>query len=443
MEEILASIRKIIAEESPGSRSVSMPPRPGAPSTPAPALQRGFMSREAFMRSSRPVEPEPSEPAFSPPRVDELKETTVERVAARGPSSPAQPLEQRNTTVISESQIEPEAPHPDRDQKFAAEKFAAERDSDAVASAEPVVETKLEPKFEPAENRASDAASIDAQLSELLGENLKALREAEKRDAGAERMTAETGFPPPEKADERPFSDTRLTLSSPRASVVDEDLNRREASDPFAFDLGPSPFSRSPAEKPAERPEPAGPVPAQEPPASVTHPLEHNPRTSAYGPGNGFASPSALAEPGASGTPVYHEPSPAPRTRATFAVPSVAATLGPDRTLEPLRASFEQAPTEAPPSGSNRLSSDAFTTDSDDRDPVTAHTEPPREKLNSLQPASVSDIDLDRAIEDTVADLLRPMLRTWLAENMPKIVERALRREMSERLMASRKNNTE
>lgn len=37
-----------------------------------------------------------------------------------------------------------------------------------------------------------------------------------------------------------------------------------------------------------------------------------------------------------------------------------------------------------------------------------------------------------RTMEDTVADLLRPMLRTWLSENMPRIVERALRKELEE-----------
>lgn len=444
MEEILASIRKIIAEESPGSRSIPMPPRPGAPSTPALAPQRGFMSREAFMRSSRPAEPEPSEPAFSPPRVAEPKETAVERATARGPS-PAQSVEQRNTPVISEPFAEPEAPRTDHDQKFAAdEKFAAETNSDALASSEPIVEAKPEPKFEPAENRASDAASIDAQLSELLGENLKALRDAGKRDAGAERVTAESGSPPLERADERPFSDTRLDLPNLRASIVDEDLSTREPGDPFAFDLGPSPFARTASEEPPERPEPTGPAQGQEPsPAGVSRPFEQNPRISEYGPGIGLASPSARAEPEASAAPIYHDPSPSPRTRAPFAVPSVAATLGPDRTLEPLKASFEPAPTEAPPGRSNGLPPAEFTTESDDRHPVTAPTEPLRERLNTLQPAAMSDSDLDRAIEDTVADLLRPMLRTWLAENMPKIVERALRREMSERLMASRKNNTE
>ena len=41
-----------------------------------------------------------------------------------------------------------------------------------------------------------------------------------------------------------------------------------------------------------------------------------------------------------------------------------------------------------------------------------------------------------RTIEDMVAELLRPMLREWLAENMPRIVEKALRIELAEGLKA-------
>ena len=36
-----------------------------------------------------------------------------------------------------------------------------------------------------------------------------------------------------------------------------------------------------------------------------------------------------------------------------------------------------------------------------------------------------------RTMEDTVAELLRPMLREWLNNNMPRIVEKALRVEMA------------
>ncbi|HXF53295.1 MAG TPA: DUF2497 domain-containing protein [Hyphomicrobiaceae bacterium] len=38
-----------------------------------------------------------------------------------------------------------------------------------------------------------------------------------------------------------------------------------------------------------------------------------------------------------------------------------------------------------------------------------------------------------RTLEETVADLLRPMLRQWLDANMPRIVEKALKTELAER----------
>ena len=36
-----------------------------------------------------------------------------------------------------------------------------------------------------------------------------------------------------------------------------------------------------------------------------------------------------------------------------------------------------------------------------------------------------------RTMEDTVAELLRPMLRQWLDQNMPRVVEKALRVELA------------
>jgi len=36
-----------------------------------------------------------------------------------------------------------------------------------------------------------------------------------------------------------------------------------------------------------------------------------------------------------------------------------------------------------------------------------------------------------RTLEDAVADMLRPMLQQWVAENMPRIIERALRTEVA------------
>jgi cell pole-organizing protein PopZ len=43
-------------------------------------------------------------------------------------------------------------------------------------------------------------------------------------------------------------------------------------------------------------------------------------------------------------------------------------------------------------------------------------------------------LEPESPLDDTVAELLRPMLRQWLADNMPRIVEKALRIELAESL---------
>ncbi len=56
-------------------------------------------------------------------------------------------------------------------------------------------------------------------------------------------------------------------------------------------------------------------------------------------------------------------------------------------------------------------------------------------------PPQQSASDAAGAIEDTTADLLRPMLRQWLSENMPRMVEKALSIELAESVKANRKFN--
>ena len=48
----------------------------------------------------------------------------------------------------------------------------------------------------------------------------------------------------------------------------------------------------------------------------------------------------------------------------------------------------------------------------------------------AAEPAAASAVPM-RTMEDTVAELLRPMLREWLDNNMPRIVEKAMRVEMA------------
>lgn len=52
----------------------------------------------------------------------------------------------------------------------------------------------------------------------------------------------------------------------------------------------------------------------------------------------------------------------------------------------------------------------------------------------TASPAPSTDADTSappRTMEDTVAELLRPLLKQWLADNMPRIVEKALRIELA------------
>lgn len=53
--------------------------------------------------------------------------------------------------------------------------------------------------------------------------------------------------------------------------------------------------------------------------------------------------------------------------------------------------------------------------------------------------APPTGVEATGTIEDTTADLLRPMLRQWLADNMPRMVEKALHIEIAESIKAPKK----
>jgi cell pole-organizing protein PopZ len=66
---------------------------------------------------------------------------------------------------------------------------------------------------------------------------------------------------------------------------------------------------------------------------------------------------------------------------------------------------------------------------------------PPRASPSTL-PATVSPVGsmpVNRTLEDAVADMLRPMLQQWVADNMPRIIEKALRSEVEKTLKPGQK----
>lgn len=513
MEEILASIRKIIAEDSSGLRSPSAPSRSGAAYTPspkasplqtsAPQPRSGFMSREAFMKSSQPADPGPASeyhapvgaPRAAPGDVSDSSPASA-RLRAREDARPAEkpgspvrgsspsPREQdagpakvgagtqentiradeiltrdatrgRSSREQSDARPEPLRLMPEPDEPIILSAVSAETvqiETVSVEDVTPVAEDDAPSTTAKAEQPVSDtpaesdAARIEAQLSELLSEDLNALREgriptrADAIPAAAEEPQSVLDKATPSGASSQPVSNAPI-------------------SDPFAFDLGPSPFAPKPetqrSTEPAEvtatpRVEPSSPSSDVQRPAGFTRP-DHG-EHAAYKNGSSTYPPASSTSTSAFGRPTSIQPQPAnpqpepaaAKPRETFAVPSVSATLGPTRRLEPLSNAFRPAPPVEPFIPAAEVIPEPFATPETARTPElpsatasNAYDELP--PLGGL-PAISSESGLDRPMEDAVADLLRPLLKTWLAENMPKIVERALRREMSERLLPGQKN---
>jgi cell pole-organizing protein PopZ len=422
MEEILASIRKIIAEEPPGSRATPSAGRAGTTS-PAPAPQRGFMSREAFMRSSAPPEPEDDEPSSSAPK--------------SGPSSiEAKSMAEPSLAATSR---EPEPPENSALSKNSNghDKSAVERSLNSTDESGPgrdanrVEESKAASALEP------ETKSIEAQLADLLGDELQALNGKQHGEADAGIKTNVEGGSASVTVEEPAVPEPRPGFTVSRIGFTNGSAETSDSVDPFSFDLGPSPFS-SHAPEDFERQNSVSPD------ASSKRPLRLENRHSESNGSSAPAMPDSTSSMSAS--------APAARPSEPFAVPSVAATLGPHRTLEPLSAAFKPAPSEHRSIENHSYEDRSF----EDRSFEHRSSTPAPERENArntsvraefrgerlermLQAAPVQEGPPDRVMEDAVADLLRPLLRTWLAENMPKIVERALRREMTDRLLPGQK----
>ena len=281
MEEILASIRKIIAEDSSGLRSPSPVARPGTPYTPAarptpstvpsaaPTPQRGFMSREAFLKSSQPVEPEPTQDTYDP--LNSARPARSEFASPAGASSArtrhdagsfereqrdtlrprdefkskdAPPLKEPHQPAVSKDHAHPlrqetsglrnaegsPATNAQTDASIeTVEVVAVEDVLPAIKNATPAV-LRPAPEAVATSPAASDAARIEAQLSELLSEDLSALRQSRTQPS-------EMVIVPSQSKDEAQKAGAELQKTDAPSS---------ESSDPFAFDLGPSPFAPKP-----------------------------------------------------------------------------------------------------------------------------------------------------------------------------------------------------
>lgn len=229
----------------------------------------------------------------------------------------------------------------------------------------------------------------------------------------------------------------------------------------------------APTAAPPAAPSPAGPV------TSAAQPQVHSAPQPVAAPPLAFAQPpiqtshqpdpaAALLEQLARTSAVAPAPKVAPVAEAMTAPAPAAAPAEPvedEPAIEHVEATIEPAAAADQPAEQDADFEDAGDVSATADDPIEpaagqASVPPPapasaaqalvartsqeasQSTSSAISPISDSSAGV-RTMEDTVADLLRPMLRNWLSENMPRIVERALRKELDESNRSEHKSAAE
>lgn len=181
----------------------------------------------------------------------------------------------------------------------------------------------------------------------------------------------------------------------------------------------PTPVA-APIVQPVASPAPVAEPAAVTPPAPAVEPVSSIPVSPLP---DGSVSPAAA--------PVKEEIA-RPEESESLAALQQAPAAEPERAVQTEEAIFEEALHDD--DGDGAAATPLFEAEeASPRALVTASS------ANGAAPPGAHDAGAARTMEDTVAELLRPMLRNWLAENMPRIVERALRKELDDSSRAEHK----
>lgn len=368
MEDILASIRRIISDDDHGRRITPMPRLSvvEAPTTPLRA------DEDRDLRSAIPA---------AGPIARELDALQREAAAAVAISAP------HRVDMRPDDGVAPPL------RPVTAADAPTPRPDSSIGVASPVVRP------------ASPAVPSALHEQPLLRERAADPEAAERRPFGGSSygLVAETSLP-------------RAPLA---ASAKAEPVAEHRSEPPALY---PRPAPEAAAEKPVAEPvhESAPPRPAPVPPVAV-----------APGPAAATAPVAPLApEPrvGRPAEPDEREPAssrhPAtPASPQVVAEPSLVAAPGPTaavppKATEPMRAA-SPPPTEPPQPAAKAA----------DATLLSARTDAAVETaFNQLAGAMLGREA--RSIEDVVKDMMRPMLKDWLDENLPSLVERLVREEI-------------
>jgi cell pole-organizing protein PopZ len=430
MEDILASIRKIISEEPAGQ------PVPEAASGAIPSGARtesGSLAAPA-LQAPAPVIPTKREPS-SPPAVDDVLDDLVAESApaggaARSRLEPGVPSWLFPKTAAAGGAPDSSKPASPVDSASAPAGASARRGSDLGAFVPGRLEASLPkerdtspeqrrqpipgltPGMAPQAGRPADQAipHISFGPPSVSPADLGKARTA--ADLDAERVAA--GIPARDEGDAKPT----IKVSAPTRTT------------PGAEGSGALPTLQAAAEngllkraEPAGRPgNPLSPTPAAS--ASTNGILAVG---GARPPGASFPTSSAGGATGAKPPLDSLRATPSGVGGADAQVPSVSAApsavAGAGAGSPPASAPTSVAGPLSPGAGQPAPAKEATIKATVSGQAVTAAPKPV---------AIATGGDGSRTLEDTVVELLRPMLRQWLDANLPRIVEKAVRAELAE-----------
>ncbi len=500
LDEILASIRRIIAEEPSGARPlpVTKPKSPSLSGEPQRAGARPQNAVDEFgpqLSSLRPGAASAPQTAAAPAqrpaapdvsarqrRLDEppMPELSMGNApAARGPSAPAPlvsvlgclvwgwgcfcfvfffffpevslpPISKAAPEVIEATPFPSPAPAP-------ADPFPSMRG--AVDDLSDLLDDVAPPPSAPV---AAEPAAMPAPVFAMPPEVIAPPADAVRRDTAPPRTiarrTVDLGAIVPGR--DEPVADAAIVVETPVETPVEPvatGAGSRSSAQSRAMDKMLSARIASASVKhPAPPPEPTGPVVI----AAMPDPAAVEPAGSAEdeiaSPGGDAASALDMRAAGlAQAAPAQAAPAPAERAPADAPAAPVApepraaeAAVTPSKPLEP---PLPPAPVaEANPAPARPVVSSAAPSLPLAAAPPAAAAVPPpaappiapvpapvasaSQAAGTQVPATLPPVVGVRTIEDMVAELLRPMLREWLAENMPRMVEKALRIELAEGL---------
>jgi len=448
MDEILASIRKIIAEEPVGKQG-SSGPRGGANGSVDQKLPAQRASLDDILGMADPPAPASTRGPISSSSSEPAKKADASSTPASNVSAPEakSPIDaSRPFFPFPAGSKSPETAAADRGVSGGAEKGAATQAVDFGA----IVPSKG--AAQSAQTDDGDRRSIPGRLPDWLGKPGTATSSASKSAA----------FPPP--AETKAASPVEPAGHPNRKSEIDvKAADAAKTAAPAVPATTPSPAAKPSAAPSAAatsakaatatgggQPAPTGgsntatakpentpakvatPTPTSIPAAAASNTSEKKPAAPAAGtaPASAAANQSKPTQASAgsvpAATPAAPKPSSAPVANgaaagspgaSAIAKPAAAAATAPVKTASTPVPVAEAASPVAKPAVLDK----------------TKIARPPT--ASELTPSTLP-LGGVRTLDDTIIELLRPMIRQWLDDNMPRMVEKALRVELAASLQS-------